>query len=226
MYQNKQLELLISAYGESITQELTKIIDEIQSIYKTYNDGYSRYTTNYISMMESAFNQLKIDQFIPTIKGGTLHSTKPLDDKKIIACLSEYYNKLFDLRYLKFLSEEKKTVVFVGPNGCGKTTLLRNLIRATGEDQIGYYPADRLLVINEGYNPERDFETFVKSYKNADKYANDINNQSQTHYITQQINQAITLFEKNVQKRWTYMHRASYNWKIVLLKKSSIYGMA
>lgn len=103
---------------------------------------------------------------------------------------------------------------------------MRNLIRATGEDQIGYYPADRLLVINEGYNPERDFETFVKSYKNADKYANDINNQSQTHYITQQINQAITLFEKNVQKRWTYMHRASYNWKIVLLKKSSIYGMA
>lgn len=196
MYQNKQLELLISAYGESITQELTKIIDEIQSIYKTYNDGYSRYTTNYISMMESAFNQLKIDPFIPTTKGGTLRTTKPLDDEKIIACLSEYLSKLFDLRYLKFLSEEKKTIVFVGPNGCGKTTLLRNLIHATGEDQIGYYPADRLLVINEGYNPERDFKTFVKSYENADKYANDINNQSQTHYITQQINQAITLFEK------------------------------
>lgn len=62
MYQNKQLELLISAYGESITQELTKIICEIQSIYKTYNNGYSRYTNNYISMMESAFNQLKIDE--------------------------------------------------------------------------------------------------------------------------------------------------------------------
>ena len=149
MYQNNQLELLINAYEGSIPHDITLIIAKIQSIYKSYNADYSRYTQNYISMMESAFNDLKTAQLIPVSKGGTLHTTKPIDSEKVVALLSDYYDKLLGLRYLKFLSEEKKTVVFVGPNGCGKTTLLRNLIHATGENQIGYYPADRLLVIND-----------------------------------------------------------------------------
>ncbi len=202
MYQNNQLELLINAYEGSIPHDITLIIAKIQSIYKAYNADYSRYTQNYISMMESAFNDLKTAQLIPVSKGGTLHTTKPIDSEKVVALLSDYYDKLLGLQYLKFLSEEKKTVVFVGPNGCGKTTLLRNLIHATGENQIGYYPADRLLVINDSYNPERDFAVFSKSYKDADKYASDINNRSQANYIVQQINQAITLFEK---KRATEM---------------------
>ena len=202
MYQNNQLDLLINAYEGSIPPNVAQVIATIQAIYKAYNDDYSRYTENYISMMESTFNSLKTAQLIPEAKGGTLRTTKPIDSENILALLSDYHYKLFGLRYLKFLSEEKKTVVFVGPNGCGKTTLLRNLINATGEDQIGYYPADRLLVINDSYNPERDFATFSKSYQNADKYASDIDNQSQAHYIVQQINQTITLFEK---KRATEM---------------------
>lgn len=202
MYQNNQLDLLINAYEGSIPPNVAQVIATIQAIYKAYNDDYSRYTENYISMMESTFNSLKTAQLIPEAKGGTLRTTKPIDSENILALLSDYHDKLFGLRYLKFLSEEKKTVVFVGPNGCGKTTLLRNLINATGEDQIGYYPADRLLVINDSYNPERDFATFSKSYQNADKYASDIDNQSQAHYIVQQINQTITLFEK---KRVTEM---------------------
>ena len=202
MYQNNQLDLLINAYEGSIPPNVAQVIATIQAIFKAYNDDYSRYTENYISMMESTFNSLKTAQLIPEAKGGTLRTTKPIDSENILALLSDYHDKLFGLRYLKFLSEEKKTVVFVGPNGCGKTTLLRNLINATGEDQIGYYPADRLLVINDSYNPERDFATFSKSYQNADKYASDIDNQSQAHYIVQQINQTITLFEK---KRATEM---------------------
>lgn len=196
MYQNEQLRLLINVYGESMPQKLLDIINNIKGVYDAYNSKYDRYTDNYISMMESAFNQLKIEGFIPKSRGGTSYSEKPLDDERIIEYVADYYNKLYGLRYLKFLSEEKKTVVFVGPNGCGKTTLLRNLINATGEDKIGYYPADRLLVINETYNPERDYTMFLNSYKNADKIAGDINNQSQTYYIGQQINQAIALFEK------------------------------
>lgn len=202
MYKNSELELLISAYEGNIPQDVASIISNIREIYKEYNNNYERYTKNYIIMMESAFNSFKIVQLIPQSKGGTLRTTQPIDNEKIADLLSTYYNKLFNLRNLKFLSEEKKTVVFVGPNGCGKTTLLRNLIQATGEDKVGYYPADRLLVINDSYNPERDFATFYKSYKNADKYASDIDNQTQAHYIIQQINQAITLFEK---KRATEM---------------------
>lgn len=202
MYRNEQLEVLISAYKGDFPQDIAETITKIQSIYKAYNDGYERYTDNYISIIENAFNSFKVTQLIPESQGGTLRTDKPIDDAKITVLLSDYYNKLFRLRNLKFLSEEKKTVVLVGPNGCGKTTLLRDLIKVTGEEQIGYYPADRLLVVNDSYNPERDFAAFSKSYKDADKYASDINNQSQTHYIVQQINQAITLFEK---KRATEM---------------------
>lgn len=101
-----------------------------------------------------------------------------------------------------------------------KTTLLRNLINATGEDQIGYYPADRLLVINDSYNPERDFATFSKSYQNADKYASDIDNQSQAHYIVQQINQTITLFEKKRATEMDLYAKESCGWKIALLKNT------
>ena len=196
MYQNAEIELLITAFNGDLPQELNQIVNTIQAIYKLYNDGYARYTQNYISMMEKAFDKLEIAQMIPKSKGGTMLTTKPIDTVKITELLNDYHSRLYGLRYLRFLSEEKKTVVFVGPNGCGKTTLLRNLIHATGEGEIGYYPADRLLVVNESYNPERDFDTFTRSYQDADRYASDINNHSQVHYITQQINQAITLFEK------------------------------
>lgn len=103
---------------------------------------------------------------------------------------------------------------------------MRNLINATGEDQIGYYPADRLLVINDSYNPERDFATFSKSYQNADKYASDIDNQSQAHYIVQQINQTITLFEKKRATEMDLYAKESCGWKIALLKKYWAYGMS
>jgi len=115
MYKNDQLELLISAYEGNLPQDIAAIISEVQSIYKAYNDDYERYTENYISMMENAFNNFKVTQLIPESKGGTLRAAKPIDDERITALLSDYYNRLFSLRNLKFLSEEKKTVVFVGP---------------------------------------------------------------------------------------------------------------
>ena len=64
-------------------------------------------------MMESAFNSFKIVQLIPQSKGGTLRTTQPIDNEKIADLLSTYYNKLFNLRNLKFLSEEKKTLYYI-----------------------------------------------------------------------------------------------------------------
>ena len=62
MYQNNQLDLLIKAYEGSIPPNVAQVIATIQAIYKAYNDDYSRYTENYISMMESTFNSLKTAQ--------------------------------------------------------------------------------------------------------------------------------------------------------------------
>ena len=83
MYQNDQLELLISALEGNVPQDLALIISNIQTINKAYNDDYERYTANYVSMMESAFDNLKIAQLIPESKGGTLRTTKPLDTGRI-----------------------------------------------------------------------------------------------------------------------------------------------
>ena len=92
MYQNNQLDFLINAYEGSIPPNVAQVIATIQAIYKAYNDDYSRYTENYISMMESTFNSLKTAQLIPAAKGGTLRTTKPIDSEYILAHMSEYHD--------------------------------------------------------------------------------------------------------------------------------------
>ena len=71
-------------------------------------------------MMESTFNSLKTAQLIPEAKGGTLRTTKPIDSENILALLSDYHDKLFGLRYLKFLSEEKRQLYLSDQMVAGK----------------------------------------------------------------------------------------------------------
>ena len=100
--------------------------------------------------MEDVFNQLNIDRFITPNNNGEyniIDTDGHIDE--ILEILKSYYAKLCNLKYLEFLSRENQTVVFVGPNGCGKTTLLRKLIEITGENKIGYYQADRTLIVDD-----------------------------------------------------------------------------
>lgn len=187
-YKNASLTKLVNLCKENNIRLFDEIVIKISNIYKEYNNDIDKYTDNYVSTMEDVFNSLNIDNFI----------LKFNDDIKssLLIALEKYYEKIHNLRHLKFLSEEKKTIVFVGPNGCGKTTLLRHLIKITGEEKIGYYPADRLFVIDNQYNPERDDIVFEKNCNDTDRNASNVDNQSQTLYITRQINQSIALFEK------------------------------
>lgn len=196
MYKNEEFDLLKKVSGGIKSAELNGLISTIEGIYAKYNQDYLRYTENYKATMENAFDNFRIAHLIHESSGGKLRNSMPEDYKRIKETVSDYCKQLDKLRHLEFLSQEKKTVVFVGPNGCGKTMLMRSLIEATGEEKIGYYPADRLLVIDDSYSPERNFEAFAKSYKYTDRRAADLNETGQTNYITRQINQAIALFEK------------------------------
>ena len=195
-YKNEQLEIFKVFAKNNYVNDLDDIIKDIDCIYSKYNQNYNRYTENYKSTLENAFNNLKIDNLICRANGGTLNDSIQEDIDDIIIKVKNYRDNLNNLKYLEFLSEEKKTVVFVGANGCGKTTLLRELIKTTGESKIGYYPADRLMIVDETYNPERSFDNFTKSYIDTDKQASDITNNSQAYNIGHQFNQSIALFEK------------------------------
>ena len=112
MYQNNQLELLINAYEGSIPHDITLIIAKIQSIYKSYNADYSRYTQNYISTRYEAEIQQVIDtddyntflryydnkgiftMFLPQLK---LENKIPYREA-VFAYLIEHKNVLAELR--------------------------------------------------------------------------------------------------------------------------------
>lgn len=198
MYKNSELELLKNNQKRLASTELDEVIKAIDLYYNDFNNNCARFTTNYITTMTNLFNQFSICNLISTAYGGNLRlmPTASEDIKKIIETTKNYLEKINELQYLSFLSEEKRNVIFVGPNGCGKTTLLRHLIGLTGEQDIAYYQADRLLLIDKSYNPERDDKQFQITLSQTYHSATDVNTSNQGYYINKQLNQIITLFEK------------------------------
>ena len=176
-------------------------VEKISKAFEEYNKNKMKYTEQYITLMENSFNSFYIETVVYPEHGGNKrvvvgqenyeHEQAEIENK-----IEGYTSKLEALKYLSFLSFEKKNVVMVGANGCGKTTLLRYLIKNIGEEDIAYYPADRLFIVNSGYNPERDYNAFIKGMKYTAKQAANIGNENQGVYINQQFDKAIALFEK------------------------------
>lgn len=198
MYKNSELELLKSNQKRLASIELDELIKAIDLYYSAFNKDCAHFTTNYITTMTNLFNQFSVRNLISVAYGGNLHlmPTATEDIKKIIDTTKNYLEKINELHYLSFLSEEKRNVIFVGPNGCGKTTLLRHLIGLTGEQDIAYYQADRLLLIDKSYNPERDDKQFQHTLSQTYQSATNVNTSDQGYYINKQLNQIIALFEK------------------------------
>lgn len=198
-YINNEFEALkkIPITDEDIKQK----IKTIQRKYDIFNKNQKKYTDKYKQMMINQFNEFNILDYIYVSHGGrkrTLVGQENFDEelKNIENNLINYCEKLDALKYFDFLKEENRNVVFIGANGCGKTTLLRYLIETTGEADIDYYQADRLLVLNEHYNPERNMDTFINTMNSTHNNATNINNEWQGDSIKQQFDQTIALFEK------------------------------
>ena len=114
------------------------------------------------------------------------------------------------MKYLEFLSEERKNVVFVGPNGCGKTTLLRKLSKDTGEQHIMYFPADRILIIDEDFNPKKLQEAFLEDFTNNYRNSINIDSKSLKYASYQVLDYCIDLLER---KRHEENENRNYNGK-------------
>lgn len=198
MYTNFDFELLKNNKNRFSSDELNELIASIENFYLDFNKKYEKYTQNYITTMTNLMNNYIVKNLIDSTYGGTLHISQKVSEdlEKIIVVTKEYSQALEELKYLSFLSEEKRNVVFVGPNGCGKTTLLRHLISLTGENDISYFQADRLLLIDKSYNPERDEKQFQTTLQSTYRHATNVDTGDQGYYINKQLNQMIALFEK------------------------------
>lgn len=196
MYINEEFELLKNNQTRFSSDQLDDLIKSIDKYYSDFNKNCSKYTINYVSTMTNVMNKFVIKNLILSTYGGTLSKNIHEDLAKILDATQKYLQTLHELKYLSFLSDEKRNVVLVGPNGCGKTTLLRHLISLTGENDISYFQADRLLLIDTTYSPERDEIQFQKTLNNTYHSATNINTNDQGYYIKKQFDQIISLFER------------------------------
>ena len=175
MYQNEKLKELKRTLSNNKITELNEAIKCIELKYKKFNEKYSKYTKQYIDTIESIFNSfpITISKSIDNKDIFKSNGSIITELEEIRRALYTYLDKIESLKYLEFLSEEKKNVVFVGPNGCGKTTLLRKLSKDTGEQHIMYFPADRILIVDEEFNPKKSESAFMNDF--AVNYKDSIN---------------------------------------------------
>ena len=164
MYINNDYENLVTYVKEHKLTTIEPYIVQICTFYKSINEKFERCTARYQTAVTAILNQFPIKTSV-NIDGKTVLSV----EKNIISeidvlktFLQQYIGKFESIEYLDFLGEENRNVVFVGPNGCGKTTLLRKLKKDTSGANIQYFSADRVLLVSDHFNPKRAYDAFIK----------------------------------------------------------------
>ena len=198
MYTNPDFDSLVSYSKEHDLPDIEPFIIQIRDFYQKINSKIDGCTPRYQNAVSSILNQFPI-KLSNGLDGKTLFSVNKKQVSEVDAlvdALRDYIDKFESIEYLDFLSEEKRNVVFVGPNGCGKTTLLRKLKQDTDGASIQYFSADRVLLVSDNFNPKRAYDASIKDLDENYRYSTNIDYDWQGNKIIEQFNFFINLLER------------------------------
>lgn len=181
MYKNEQFEEVKEELSK-VSENVRNFVDIISKYFFKINIDYKKATENFSKTISSVLNEFpKFEIFIDDpFRDGLFINGRKTDEAGIEEALNKYINKFESLSFLDFLGTDNKNVIFVGPNGCGKTTLIRKLMKDTRGSNIRFIQADRYLSYYLHSSLPRNYNQFDKQYEDnllgcinlSDEYSN------------------------------------------------------